>query len=418
MAFWAKGDGPRAQETGNAIVIGILAPRGETIAQKKWRATVRYLKERSGGRDIRARMLTLAGMKTSLDRDELDYVLTNPGNFRGLARRYGLSPVVSLRTDRKGAANTGNRYGAVIFTSQENDDVRNLADLTGRRMGAVAPDAFGGFLMAAHTLGSNGVDPWQDLAEIRYFGFPQDRIVEAVLEGKVDAGTVRTGLIETMEQEGRLDAGAVRILNRQSIPHFDLLLSTQLFPEWVFGATPRSDEPTRRHLAIQLLQMPETHQAALEGGYGGWTTVVDSPAVDETLKFVAAGRDGARGPWTERLGLPVFAVSAVILLLSAGLVLARARRIPTERRAATGPALGPETDEVHVTPRECEVLCHIEAGKTTKSIAKELGISPKTVEYHRAHLMKKFKAQNAAELVHKARFLQPTPRQGSRESTR
>jgi two-component system sensor histidine kinase TtrS len=395
------GGGAQAQGTGDAIVIGILAPRGEAVAQKRWRGTVRFLKERSGGRNIEARMLTLAGMKASLDRDELDFVLTNPGNFRSLAGRYGLSPVVSLRTDRAGAADTGNRYGAVIFTSQENADIRNLADLAGRRLGAVAPDAFGGFLMAAHTLDSNGIDPWRDLSEIRYFGFPQDRIVDAVLEGRVDAGTVRTGLIETMVKEGRLDPGAIRILNRQHVPDFDLLLSTQLFPEWIFGATARSDERTRRHLAIELLRMPETHPAVLEGGYGGWTTVVDSPAVEETLRFVAAGST----PSFDWLGVPVFVLSAVLLLLSAGLALVRARREPVRDLAAPGPEPRPVAEEVRVTPRECEVLCHIEAGKTTKSIARELGISPKTVEYHRAHLMKKFQAQNAAELVHKARFM-------------
>jgi DNA-binding CsgD family transcriptional regulator len=50
------------------------------------------------------------------------------------------------------------------------------------------------------------------------------------------------------------------------------------------------------------------------------------------------------------------------------------------------------------------VLCFIENGRTTKEIARELGISPKTVEYHRSHLMQKFEANNVAELVHKARL--------------
>lgn len=401
-----------AQAAGNTapIVVGILAYRGETVAEKRWGETIRYLEERSGGRPIEARMLTLAGMRTSLDRNELDFLLTNPGNFRALAPGYGLSPIATLRTDRDGFPATGNRFGAVIFTSAAQGGINNIADLADRRFGAVAPEAFGGFLMAAHVLDANGVDPWQDLAEIRYFGFPQDRIVEAVLAGSVDAGTVRTGLIETMISEGRLDPGSIRVLNPQNIPDFNLLLSTRVFPEWIFGATRRAEESTRRHLAIELLSMPESHPAAVTGGYGGWTTFIDSPAVEETLDFVrTANRAEAGFLASPQRPLTVMILGAILLLV-ASLVLVRSRRADRPVPADMIPDLETGADEIHVTPRECEVLCHIETGKTTKSIAKEMGISPKTVEYHRAHLMKKFQAQNVAELVHKARFMKAAPR--------
>jgi len=37
---------------------------------------------------------------------------------------------------------------------------------------------------------------------------------------------------------------------------------------------------------------------------------------------------------------------------------------------------------------------------SNKMIASELGLSPKTVEVHRSHLMAKLKVQSVAELVH------------------
>jgi FixJ family two-component response regulator len=52
-----------------------------------------------------------------------------------------------------------------------------------------------------------------------------------------------------------------------------------------------------------------------------------------------------------------------------------------------------------LTTREREVLCLIVAGKLNKSIAHELGISMKTVELHRAHVMQKMHASTVAELV-------------------
>lgn len=52
-----------------------------------------------------------------------------------------------------------------------------------------------------------------------------------------------------------------------------------------------------------------------------------------------------------------------------------------------------------LSPREHEVLRHLVAGSPNKIIAHELGISPRTVENHRARLMVKMQAESLAELV-------------------
>jgi two-component system response regulator FixJ len=52
-----------------------------------------------------------------------------------------------------------------------------------------------------------------------------------------------------------------------------------------------------------------------------------------------------------------------------------------------------------LTPREREVMDLVIAGKANKVIARELGLSMKTVEFHRAHMMKKMKVDSVAELV-------------------
>ncbi len=52
-----------------------------------------------------------------------------------------------------------------------------------------------------------------------------------------------------------------------------------------------------------------------------------------------------------------------------------------------------------LTPREREVLAQITAGATNKEGSHNLGISVRTFEVHRAHIMRKFGARNAADLV-------------------
>ena len=54
-----------------------------------------------------------------------------------------------------------------------------------------------------------------------------------------------------------------------------------------------------------------------------------------------------------------------------------------------------------LTRREIEVLEQIAAGATNRAAATILGISPRTLECHRWHIMKKLGAKNAVELVRK-----------------
>ena len=54
-----------------------------------------------------------------------------------------------------------------------------------------------------------------------------------------------------------------------------------------------------------------------------------------------------------------------------------------------------------LTAREREVAAHLMDGLTSKEIGRTLGISHRTVEIHRARLMRKYSASTAADLVHK-----------------
>ena len=52
-----------------------------------------------------------------------------------------------------------------------------------------------------------------------------------------------------------------------------------------------------------------------------------------------------------------------------------------------------------LTSRQYEVLEKLVSGKSNKEIAALLGISPRTVEFHRAHVMEKLAAKGLPELV-------------------
>jgi DNA-binding NarL/FixJ family response regulator len=55
--------------------------------------------------------------------------------------------------------------------------------------------------------------------------------------------------------------------------------------------------------------------------------------------------------------------------------------------------------EVLLTPRQCDVLKGIAQGQSSKEIARGMGVSPKTVAYHRAELIQRLDLHDVASLT-------------------
>ncbi len=70
-------------------------------------------------------------------------------------------------------------------------------------------------------------------------------------------------------------------------------------------------------------------------------------------------------------------------------------------------------DYDQLSPREREVMLLATKGLTNKEIARQLGISSRTVENHRAHLMEKMRARNIAELCRMAALCLPADGQST-----
>ena len=77
----------------------------------------------------------------------------------------------------------------------------------------------------------------------------------------------------------------------------------------------------------------------------------------------------------------------------------RALARDAESRARLAERAGIRARLATLTPRELEVMDLITRGKANKVIGAELGVSQRTVEIHRAHVMEKMHASSLAELV-------------------
>jgi len=126
--------------------------------------------------------------------------------------------------------------------------------LKGASFMAVKAESLGGYLAAAGELQKNGIDK-TDFRQLLFTGMPHQKVAENVLAGKVDAGTVRTGVLESLIASGTIKATDFKILNAKSTSIFPLMHSTELYPEWPFSVMPHIDNNIANAVALALISM-------------------------------------------------------------------------------------------------------------------------------------------------------------------
>ena len=258
--------------------IGVLAFRGSERALAEWDATARNISEQLPEYRVRMIPLDLEGMAQSARAGMVDFVITNPGNYVELEASLGASRIASLTSfDRP--AHSGSIASAVVVLAKRTE-LTSLKQLRGRRIAAVAPEAFGGFQIAWRELAEQGVDPFSDTAKLDFVGFPIDRVIQAVLDGRSDAGIVRACLIEQLQAEGKLAPDMLRVLDART--EAGCQASSRIYPEWPFARLATTPDWLAKRVALALLSMPPV-------GGQSWTVPADYQPVHELFRTLRIG---------------------------------------------------------------------------------------------------------------------------------
>jgi two-component system sensor histidine kinase TtrS len=269
------------------VVIGVLAYRGSNRTLSRWMPTADYLNSKIPGYHFLIKPLDHKSMREAVERNHLDFILTNPGHYVDLEATFGITRLTTLTNLRVGRG--VKEFGAVIFTRAQNKHIQSLNDMKGKTMMAVSPSAFGGFQLAWYEMVSQGVNPFTDLKQLVFNGFPQDDIVYAVREGQVDIGTVRADVLHRMAAEEVIRLSEFRILNTKFNPIYPFKHSTKLYPEWPFAKARHTDDDLSKKVAIALLTMKSTDAAAIKGSYIGWNVPSDYRPVHELFYNLKIG---------------------------------------------------------------------------------------------------------------------------------
>ncbi len=264
------------------VRIGVLAFRPKPQTLQQWQPLAVALKQAIPDRDFVIEAYTYPEMEKATTGNNLDFVLTNPGHYVLLATRIGLTaPLATLAMNDHGQPNTA--FGGVIFTRAEQPDVQTLSDIRGKTVAATGTESLGGYQMQAYELSVKGIR-FPDDAHLITTGMPHDNVVKAVLSGRADVGFVRTGVLEHMVSEGKLDIAKIKVINLQNTSGFPQQVSTRLYPEWPFASLPSTDENLARHVAATLFMMEENTVATRAMGIHGFVVPADYTPVADLLK--------------------------------------------------------------------------------------------------------------------------------------
>ena len=194
------------------LKIGVLAKRGSEKALKQWSPLAKYLTDSVKGYSFTIVPLNFEEIYKAVENSDVDFILANSGMYVDFEATYGANRIATLKNVRLGDPYT--IFGGVILTKADREDINELDDIKGKRFMAVNETSLGGWQMAWGVMKDAGINVNKDLKELN-FGNTHDAVVEAVMNGTVDVGTVRTDTLERMAGEGKINLADFKIINQQ-----------------------------------------------------------------------------------------------------------------------------------------------------------------------------------------------------------
>lgn len=354
-----------AQET--EVKIGVLANNGREAALKQWEQHARYLSDKLPNHSFKIIPLDFDALYPAVRKGLVDFVIVNTGQYVELEAEAGIKRITTLINLGPGGNYTV--FGGVLITRNDRRDIATLTDLRGKKLLVPDTSSFGGWLMQLRELKAAGVG--QSELTLKPTG-SHEGVVRELMEGKGDAGTVRTGTLERMAREGTLDLSKIRIIRELHTPDFPFTHSTRLYPEWSFSKLRYTSEQLSRQVAIALLSLPEHSAAAESAKIGGWTIAADYAAAHELYRELKLGpyRDAGKFSLADVLRkyrlFILFALLVICLLVLATVLVLRANRRLTHtlhelelQRKTTGWALdnlNEQTVQLEQTNEELQTI--------------------------------------------------------------
>ena len=284
-----------AWATAEDVHIGILSYRPVQETTRQWQPLADYLQQQLPAYRFHIHAYDYDELETVTHQRQLDFVFTNPGHYVLMHQHGRLSaPLVTMVNTEFGRPIMA--FGGVMLVRSDDQRLQQASDLHGMRVASPASGSLGGYLMQRYELQELGIKPMQ--LEMQFTGMPHDLAIDALLGGHVDAAFVRTGVMESLQAQGKIPPMALRVLNQKQIPQYPYALSTRLYPEWPFAAMTDTAPSLTRQVTAALLAIPHGSDLSRSMHIHGFSIPLDYQQVQQVMQNLRVA------PYDTRLGRP------------------------------------------------------------------------------------------------------------------
>ncbi|MGR5252502.1 sensor histidine kinase [Vibrio astriarenae] len=263
--------------------VGVLALRGHDHTQEHWQPTLDWLENQIPNTRFYLYTYDFDLLEKEFLEDQLDFVLTSPGQATTLSRQFDVTGLATLKT---AFSDNKTRSIASVVLVREDSPYTNFEDLSQKAMSAVDPKAFGGFLAFLYEIERRKIPSSSYFRNISFTGPPTDNIIRSVIRGDIEAAIVPACTYENMLSDGVILPANLRVINEQHPFNSVCAVSTPLYPNWTWAKTDKAGDKIGKLVSQALLSMPETHPAAKALYSIGWTFPVSNTDVDKVYKYL------------------------------------------------------------------------------------------------------------------------------------
>eukprot|EP01028_Stygiella_incarcerata_P004880 TRINITY_DN2118_c0_g1_i1.p1 TRINITY_DN2118_c0_g1~~TRINITY_DN2118_c0_g1_i1.p1 ORF type:complete len:718 (-),score=166.81 TRINITY_DN2118_c0_g1_i1:334-2487(-) len=257
--------------------VGVLNKDGDALTISQWQPTFRdFLTTMTNAswaqKDYSFDMIPVGfdGYEAAIESGTIDLVFANSALFSILNHEYSLEPLVTLVNLRDGRNLF--QFGGVLLANASNTSIQTWEDCVGLHNGAVAENSFGGYMMQVYE--------FPGIEEDVVFLDTHEAVAEAVLDGTIACGMVRT---DTLERKFPTKLDQFVVLDPR-LSTFPFYRSTKLYPEWPVAAVSSVPNDVREFLVSALGAVSSTDDCAVAGKYAGWFPALSYDTVEVCLR--------------------------------------------------------------------------------------------------------------------------------------
>ncbi|WP_246033152.1 sensor histidine kinase [Shewanella canadensis] len=309
--------------------IGVLSFASPDTVYQRWAPTFDRVAENTG-HTFSVLPLTPGELQEFVANDKLDFIIGNALTTVTFKKDYGVSNLLSLVPNYH--SDPDHAVGSALIT-RSSLNIEDIGQLSTMSVVSSDPNAFGGFQILAGELASHSINPFKDFKKLTFVGFPQDKLLNLVLDKKADVAILPSCVLESAIKKGLVPETALKVVLQKEVPNYECAVSSSLYPSYAFSKLGHTDHVLATQVVKSLLKITNKDKEAISGRYQYWSAPVNDREVFRLLRtlnrwpFVTNWEFLLKGavPWV---------IGALILLLLGYLHHLRVKRLVVLRTRA------------------------------------------------------------------------------------